>query len=230
MTSLTTQQEIDSYRMERERKSYIFNIENNMELSEEFEDKVEFYSNLPLGAQEGGDCQNRRQVLESDNIWMGQVRATGVIALLCDDGDFGAGTEVNSSIKPPGWPGTRTGVEPKNTFGVDGWKYHRGHLGVNSLGFSGDDPGNLVTMHACANNPGMENIEMRIKRAVEGGRVVYMSVVPIYSSRQEIPTHIFYRAVGSGGLEEYACIENAPDSRVLDGSACVERRGSGEAW
>lgn len=73
MTSLTTQQEIDSYRMERERKSYIFNIENNMELSEEFEDKVEFYSNLPLGAQEGGDCQNRRQVLESDNIWMGQV-------------------------------------------------------------------------------------------------------------------------------------------------------------
>ncbi|WP_275041015.1 DNRLRE domain-containing protein [Nocardiopsis valliformis] len=231
MGSLVSQEDIDSERLSRERKIYKFNLSFNLEISQEFEKTVESYKGEPLGSQVGSeDCQNRREVFSGSNRWNEQKKAIGLIALLCDSHDFGEGTEANDSIYPPGWPGTPTSSETSNQNANGTWKYHRGHLGANSLGFSGDDPWNLVTMYARANNPEMEKIEMRVKRAVEGGQAVYMSVVPIYSNNQEMPTHIFYRAVGSGDLDVYSCIENTADARTLDGSACVDARSNRGGW
>ncbi|WP_316042304.1 DNA/RNA non-specific endonuclease [Nocardiopsis sp. CNR-923] len=169
--------------------------------------------------------------MSGNNRWNEQKKAIGVIALLCDDHDFWRGTAANDAISPPGWPGSSTGTEPDNYVLPSGsWKYHRGHLGADSLGFSGDDPWNLVTLHARANNPEMSNIEADIRNAVSEGQAVYMSVVPIYSDAQEMPTYIHYRAVGSGGLDINSCIENRQNSRTLDGHACTSAMFEPGGW
>ncbi|KOX23890.1 hypothetical protein ADL05_01895 [Nocardiopsis sp. NRRL B-16309] len=228
---LVTQDEIDEERLKRERSVYRHTLNYNVELSKEFQTIVESYQDRPVGAQAGNDdCQNQREVMQGANRWNEQEKAVGVFALLCDSLDFDQGTDANDGINPPGWPGTGTSREKTNMNPDGSWRYHRGHLGANSLGFSGDDPWNLVTMHARANNPEMKSIEMRVKSAVEGGQAVYMAVVPVYSSKQEMPTHIFYHAVGSGGLDEYSCIENTANSRTLDGSACTAAMAESSGW
>ncbi|MFI6575367.1 DNRLRE domain-containing protein [Nocardiopsis sp. NPDC050513] len=232
MSPVVSQKDVDEERRAREKQAYKSMLNVHVELSQEYESIVDSYRGMPLGSQVGNsDCQNDRQVIPGNNRWNEQKKAIGVIALLCDDHDFWRGTGANDEINPPGWPGTPTGTESNNYVLPSGsWKYHRGHLGADSLGFSGDDPWNLVTLHARANNPEMSKIEADIRNAVSEGQAVYMSVVPIYSDAQEMPTYIHYRAVGSGGLDINSCIENRQNSRTLGGHACVSAMFEPGGW
>ncbi|SEB04310.1 RHS repeat-associated core domain-containing protein, partial [Lonsdalea quercina] len=125
-------------------------------------------------------------------------RPTGVRARL-DSSYINTGTHANPSIQPPGFI---TGA---------GSNRARGHLLGRQLGGSGDDVRNLVTIqHRPVNTPDMSSIEGRIRKALERGEIVDVSVTPIYKGPSRIPAGITMNAQGSGGFFESVTLLNPP--------------------
>ncbi|MEL4889785.1 DNA/RNA non-specific endonuclease [Pectobacterium betavasculorum] len=136
------------------------------------------------------------------NIRYGELdhlgRPTGVRARL-DSSYINTGTHANPSIQPPGFI---TGA---------GSNRARGHLLGRQLGGSGDDVRNLVTIqHRPVNTPDMSSIEGRIRKALERGEIVDVSVTPIYKGPSRIPAGITMNAQGSGGFFESVTLLNPP--------------------
>ncbi|BES85623.1 hypothetical protein PEC302110_27200 [Pectobacterium araliae] len=125
-------------------------------------------------------------------------RPTGVKARL-DSSYINTGTHANPAIQPPGFI---TGA---------GSNRARGHLLGRQLGGSGDDIRNLVTIqHRPMNTPDMSSIEGRIRKALERGEIVDVSVTPIYKGPSRIPAGITMNAQGSGGFFESVTLLNPP--------------------
>ena len=122
-------------------------------------------------------------------------RTTGIEATIMPD-MIGTGSPAKSSIKPVGFGGQAQG-------------HSRGHLLGKQLGGSGSDPRNLVTIYQNpVNHPVMSSIEVRVRRAVEGGQIVNYKVTPIYEGNNLIPRGITIQAQGSGDLNIYQTILN----------------------
>jgi RHS repeat-associated protein len=125
-------------------------------------------------------------------------RPTGVTARL-DSSFINTGTHANPSIQPPGFI---TGA---------GSNRARGHLLGRQLGGSGDDVRNLVTLqHRPVNTPDMSSVEARIRKALEGGEVVDLSITPLYKGSSRIPAGITINAQGNKGFSEFITLINPP--------------------
>jgi RHS repeat-associated protein len=85
-----------------------------------------------------------------------QGRPTGAFSDLTP-ADRNTGTPTSSATQnPPGWVG---GTHPDHQ--------QRGHLIADSLGGSGTDPRNIVTLTDGTNNPGMARLEARIRNHLD---------------------------------------------------------------
>ncbi|WP_373421616.1 DNA/RNA non-specific endonuclease [Erwinia billingiae] len=140
--------------------------------------------------------------LSKCNIHYGELdhlgRPTGVRARL-DASDINTGTHANPTIQPPGFI---TGA---------GSNRARGHLLGRQLGGSGDDPRNLITIqHRPVNTPNMSGVEGRIRKALENGEVIDISVTPIYKGPSRIPAGITINTEGNGGFFESLTLLNPP--------------------
>ncbi len=125
-------------------------------------------------------------------------RPTGVKARL-NASDINTGSHANPAIQPPGFI---TGA---------GSNRARGHLLGRQLGGSGDDVRNLVTIqHRPVNTTDMSSVEGRIRKALERGETVDMSVTPIYKGPSRIPAGITIHAEGNRGFFESLTLLNPP--------------------
>jgi hypothetical protein len=124
-------------------------------------------------------------------------RATGASATITED-ILGTGTKASGSIKPPGYGGQAAGQA-------------KGHLIARSLGGSGGDARNLVTLYQNpVNTPIMSGFERAVANAVRAGETVRYEVVPIYRGSELVPRAVTLRATGSGGFNLHVTILNAP--------------------
>jgi filamentous hemagglutinin len=133
------------------------------------------------------------------NVIFGELdslgRPTGVTAVLRED-SLGGGSSANPAIRPPGFEG-----QPAN--------HARGHLLANSLGGSGDDARNLVTLfQRNANHPNMSSFERQVRGAVQSGETVSYRAVPTYTGTNPMPTGVTLSARGSGGFTLDVSIPN----------------------
>ncbi|WP_180269731.1 RHS repeat-associated core domain-containing protein, partial [Erwinia amylovora] len=125
-------------------------------------------------------------------------RPTGVRARL-NASDINTGSHANPAIQPPGFI---TGA---------GSNRARGHLLGRQLGGSGDDVRNLVTIqHRPVNTPDMSSVEGRVRKALERGETIDMSVIPIYKGPSRIPAGITIYAEGNRGFFESLTLLNPP--------------------
>jgi hypothetical protein len=102
---------------------------------------------------------------------------------------LGTGTKANRRLTPPGWSGNgRIHNEA------------RAHLWAKSLGGTGDDMRNIVTMtHRGANTPQMSKFENSVSRRVRGGEVIEYSATPLYCSGVLPPSATLLTALGTRG-------------------------------
>ncbi|WP_304218214.1 DNA/RNA non-specific endonuclease [Phenylobacterium aquaticum] len=126
-------------------------------------------------------------------------QATGVSATLTRSTIVG-GTKANRKITPPGWLG-------------DGktYKESRGHLQARSLGGTGDDMRDLVTIKQNpTNTPQMSTFEDAVRRRVLSGEVIDYFVKPLYTDAALRPFAILMTALGSRGEPKGVVIQNPP--------------------
>jgi len=93
------------------------------------------------------------------------------------------------TLDPPGWVG---GQHPHHQ--------QRSHLAGDTLGGSGSDSRNLVTLSDGANHPGMSKMEGIVRRHVKnGGGTVLMEVIPNYVGSELVPRSVTMYAIDSAG-------------------------------
>jgi hypothetical protein len=111
---------------------------------------------------------------------------------------LGTGTEASQRLRPPGWQGN----------GRD-FNEARGHLLANSLGGSGEDMRNLVTLtQNPANSPYMRDFEGRVAQRVRDGEVIEYSALPIYRDGVLPPSSVLLTAYGSRGAPIARLVQN----------------------
>jgi len=126
-------------------------------------------------------------------------QATGVSATLTRS-TIGGGTKANRNLKPPGWLGNGKT-----------YKESRGHLQAKSLGGTGDDLRDLVTIKQNpTNTPQMSTFEDEIRRRVLSGEVIEYLVKPFYTDAALRPAAILMTALGSRGEPKGVVIQNPP--------------------
>jgi RHS repeat-associated protein len=93
------------------------------------------------------------------------------------------------TFDPPGWQG---GGHPHHQ--------QRSHVVADTLGGSGSDPRNLVTLTDGSNHPGMSSVEGRVRRHIQqnGGPVSY-EVRVNYRDNHQRPSSVHIRAVDKHG-------------------------------
>jgi hypothetical protein len=124
-------------------------------------------------------------------------RPTGAAATITRE-LLGTGSAASRSILPPGFAGQAA-------------NHARGHLIARSLGGSGRDPRNLVTLfNRGANSPVMRDFEAQVANAVRAGQTVRYEVVPIYRGAELMPRAVTLRAAGSGGFRLDVTVLNKP--------------------
>ncbi|MDR8013308.1 two-partner secretion domain-containing protein [Ectopseudomonas guguanensis] len=133
------------------------------------------------------------------NVILGDLdslgRPTGVTAVIKPE-TLGGGSSANPAIRPPGFEG-------------QGANHARGHLIANSLGGTGDDARNLVTLfQRNTNHPNMSSFERQVKAAIQGGETVSYRAIPIYTGSNLMPTGVTLTARGSGGFNLDVSIPN----------------------
>ncbi|MER7955938.1 LamG-like jellyroll fold domain-containing protein [Streptomyces sp. NPDC096030] len=149
-----------------------------------------------------------------------ECRATGVYGLL-NKSDLttkahpGPGTSTNSSSRPPGYE--EINAQP-------GQRAHNGHLIPKLGGGSGTDLRNLVPQYSHVNTPYLrDTIEKDIRRGIESGSRVTVSVVPHYDNTSSgVPTRIEYNysIVGSGEWKNCTVYNSASGGRTVGTPNC----------
>jgi RHS repeat-associated protein len=119
-----------------------------------------------------------------------QGRPTGAFADLTSS-DLRPTGSSTPTLDPAGWVG---GDHP----------YHqqRSHLIADTLGGSGSDPRNLVTLTDGTNHPGMSVLEGRIRRHLRDtpNARVLLEVTPHYADATAlVPSHMRMTAIGTNG-------------------------------
>lgn len=117
--------------------------------------------------------------------------------------DLGRPTGVFSEITPSSL--RPTGSSPP-TFDPPGWiggqhPHHqqRSHLLGDTLGGSGSDPRNLVTLTDGSNHPGMSSLEGRVRRHVRNGNTVLYEVRVPYDGDNMVPESVSIYAIDQNG-------------------------------
>jgi hypothetical protein len=124
-------------------------------------------------------------------------RPTGAAATITEE-MLGTGTAAARGIRPPGFLGGAA-------------NHARGHLIARSLGGSGTDSRNLVTLfNRGANSPVMRDFEAQVASAVRSGQTVKYEVTPIYRGTELVPRAVTLRAAGSGGFRLDVTVLNKP--------------------
>lgn len=90
------------------------------------------------------------------------------------------GSSANNRITPPGWPANNR--DPNG-----GYTFNRAHLLANSLGGSGDEAKNLVTMHAVPNQQYMGKVEQWVSDQAKAGHTLNYGVDVRYSNGPNTP-------------------------------------------
>ena len=122
-------------------------------------------------------------------------RATGVHARITPE-LLNTGTRATSRVQPLG-------------FGGRGLGHARGHLLARSLGGSGEDPRNLVTLFQNpTNTPVMSSFEYEVLSAVRGGQTVDYWSLPVYEGTNPIPLGVTLRAESNGPVGFYVTVLN----------------------
>ena len=111
---------------------------------------------------------------------------------------LGTGTKAASNVRPPGFAGGAA-------------NHARGHLIARSLGGSGTDSRNLVTLfQRGANSPVMRDFEAQVASAVRAGQTVKYEVIPIYRGSELVPRAVTLRAAGNNGFNLNVTVLNKP--------------------
>lgn len=92
------------------------------------------------------------------------------------------------TFDPPGWVG---GQHPSHQ--------QRSHLAGDTLGGSGSDRRNLVTLTDGSNHPGMSKLEGVVRRHVKKGNTVLMEVIANYHGDELVPRSVTMYAIDASG-------------------------------
>lgn len=129
-------------------------------------------------------------------------QAGGVTATVTSE-MLGAGSKPDRRIRPAGWQGHGTKFNES-----------RGHLLAASLGGSGREKGNLVTLtQNSANAPQMSSFERQTAKRVRAGEVIEYTSTPLYSDGVLPPSAVLVTALGSRGGMSARLIRNPAGQR-----------------